>query len=232
MLSREQADKQLKQYQIADWSKDRKARLKKLPKNTGEAAHVLVFERYNWRKQEEYEKKAKAAAAKLDKLSVKDRTAAFAALFPKLAPHIERCWQRKKTEPYHIDGDYSYVSNPFRTPNNPDASLVARAQWLRTLTEHLEKTDEDIVWLARWAPHLSSYYISSAIGDLLAAAIDGGGKEGQAVMQALIDSANGDDEIGQMGSHVTRGLMCCANKDAWDYVEKLLLAAQRQEGLR
>jgi hypothetical protein len=232
MLSKEQADQQLKQHTIANWSKDRQAKLKKLPKKAGEATRVLVFERYHWRKEDEYKKKAREAAAQLDKLSVKDRTAAFAALFPKLAPHIEVCWQRKKTEPFRINEDYLYDATPFRMPANPEASLVDRGLWLRTLTENLKQTDEDIVWLARWAPHLATYHISEAIGDLLASAIDAGGKDGQAVMQVLIDSANGEDEIGQMGSHVTRGLMCCANEHAWDYMEKFLLAAQRQEGLR
>src|SRR5262249_10307392 len=48
----------------------------------------------------------------------------------------------------------------------------------------------------------------------------------------LRESGSNQHEIGQMGRHVTRGLMVASRPDGWEYVEKLLLAAQRQEGLR
>jgi hypothetical protein len=35
-----------------------------------------------------------------------------------------------------------------------------------------------------------------------------------------------------MGRHVTRALLCCSRPQAWEFMEKMLLAAQRQEGLR
>jgi HEAT repeat protein len=42
----------------------------------------------------------------------------------------------------------------------------------------------------------------------------------------------GEHEIGAMGRHVTRGLLVASRADGWAFVENLLLAAQRQEGLR
>ena len=35
-----------------------------------------------------------------------------------------------------------------------------------------------------------------------------------------------------MGRHVTRGLLSASNTQGWQFIENLLLAAQRQEGLR
>ena len=35
-----------------------------------------------------------------------------------------------------------------------------------------------------------------------------------------------------MGRHVTRALLCAGRADGWEFVEKMLLAAQREEGLR
>ena len=35
-----------------------------------------------------------------------------------------------------------------------------------------------------------------------------------------------------MGRHVVRGLLCSSRADGWEYIEKMLLAAQREEGLR
>ncbi len=48
----------------------------------------------------------------------------------------------------------------------------------------------------------------------------------------LLASARGEHEIGAMGRHVVRGLLLPSRPDGWEFVEKLLLAAQRQEGLR
>src|SRR4029077_10972110 len=77
-----------------------------------------------------------------------------------------------------------------------------------------------------------SYYSSDSLGILLAAVIDGGGAEGDKVFEILKESATNQHEVGSMGRHVTRALMACAKPEAWEFVEKLLLAAQRQEGLR
>ena len=48
----------------------------------------------------------------------------------------------------------------------------------------------------------------------------------------LVASASGEDEVGAMGRHVTRALLTASRTDGHAFVERLLLAAQRQEGLR
>jgi hypothetical protein len=69
-------------------------------------------------------------------------------------------------------------------------------------------------------------------GHLLAAAIDGGGREGEEVFEILKASAAGRHPTAAMGRHVTCGLLSCGRPDAWEFVEKLLLRARREEGLR
>src|SRR5205823_8885834 len=89
-----------------------------------------------------------------------------------------------------------------------------------------------IEWLATWAGYL--YYRGSDdnSGYTLAAAINAGGAVGETVFQTLKDSASNLHPIGAMGRHITRALLVCERPEAWAFMEKFLLAAQRQEGLR
>src|SRR5690606_22325779 len=91
-------------------------------------------------------------------------------------------------------------------------------------------------WFAAWAPHLNVAHPTAPVpldlGPVLAAAIDRGGATGEAVFQTLIESGNGEHAVGGMGRHVIVGLLRSSRPDGWEYVEAMLLAAQRQEGLR
>ena len=55
---------------------------------------------------------------------------------------------------------------------------------------------------------------------------------GEQIYGILQESAEGTHPVGQMGRHVTTAFLCCSRPEAWEYMEKMLLAAQRQEGLR
>jgi HEAT repeat protein len=108
-------------------------------------------------------------------------------------------------------------------------TLPVRSMQLKRLAVSLQEFDQDALWVARWSPYLGYVGVDP---HLLAAAIDGGGAEGDAVFDALIASSEGTDEIGTMGRHVVGALLSAGRPDGWDHVESLLLAAQRQEGLR
>ena len=84
----------------------------------------------------------------------------------------------------------------------------------------------------RKLPPYLGYAIESSLGNLFAAAINKGDKLGKEILQVLIDSAKGEREIGAMGRHVVRALLVANNPTGWEFIEKMLLAAQRQEGLR
>src|SRR5207244_3713681 len=86
-------------------------------------------------------------------------------------------------------------------------------------------------WYAAWAPYVAPYG-TDVFGILFAAVIDAGGPEGDAIFETLLASAQGEHPVGAMGRQVTRALLCSNRREGWEFVERLLLAAQRQEGLR
>jgi hypothetical protein len=92
----------------------------------------------------------------------------------------------------------------------------------------------DPAWLAIWGGHLSGrqQYLAKSFGDLLASAIDVGGPAADETFAALIEVGNGEHPVGIMGRHMIVALLGSARSDGWDFVTRLLLAAQRQEGLR
>lgn len=231
MLSHEQAEKRLKAFKVKDWERSRVAALGKLPAALKEAGLALLGRDAGGKSFRDWEKKHKAeerAAEALAKASAKERERLFAAFFPKLARHIEAGWQLWRRLPYEVD----YDRKGFRAPDEPAVHNQARWNWLESLVENLKGYDPDVAWCAAWAPHLISGWHEDRLGQLFAAAIDAGGKEGAEVFEILKDSASNQHETGGMGRHVTRALLVASRAEGWEFVEKLLLAAQRQEGLR
>lgn len=232
MLRREEAEKRLQKFQIKNWDKQRVAELGRLPARLCGPGRALLGrdaqgKSFHW---ESHRKAVEEGHAQLAKLSPAERQKIFAVLFPKLARRLEDAWQLVARLPY-VSG---YVRKGFRAPNDPAVQQTARAAWLELMVEELKGYDPDIAWVAAWAPHLGygGYGCGDAEGILLAAAIDAGGKEGDEVFRILCESARNEHEIGSMGRHVTRGLLVASRPDGWEFIEKLLLAAQRQEGLR
>jgi hypothetical protein len=152
----------------------------------------------------------------------------FETLFPGLAPVVERGWQLIDRLPYLSGWD----RKPFRAPKRPEVLILRRINWIIELLPVVGPYQKDIVWFAAWAPHLAHYTAADTLGVLLAAAIDAGGNEGNEVFDILCASAKGEHEIGAMGRHVIRALLSASRPEGWEFVEKLLLAAQREEGLR
>ncbi len=231
MLNSEQAEKRLASFRVKDWKKQRVVALGTLPGAQAEAGLALLgldprgkpFR--GWEKQE----KARAAAVeRLGQMSPAQRQAVFAVFFPRLARHLENAWHLLARLPYEFD----FERKGFRAPSDPAAVRQTRGRWLEQLLDDLEGYDQDIAWFAAWAPHLSGGSGADSLGILLAAAIDAGGPEGEAVFEVLRESAANQHEIGSMGRHVTRALLVASRPDGWELIEKMLLAAQRQEGLR
>lgn len=167
-------------------------------------------------------------AARLSRLGRRGRRLAFAAVLPGLGGPLADVYERAGALTYQPD----YDRRPFRAPNNPAlAQQRVLLSLVRTAPE-LVALDPDPVWLARWAGHLgaASWAISSQlVGWLLASAIDDGDEE---VYELLIASIDGSDDVATMGRHVPIALLGAGRPDGWTRVEQLLLAAQRQEGLR
>jgi hypothetical protein len=150
------------------------------------------------------------------------------SLLPNFADAAEQAWSTLARRPYQDEG----TRKPFRAPAGSEELDVRRGSWLLEQSAKFGDLDRDIVWLAKWAAHISSYGEATEIGWLLAGALDRGDATSDEVFEILKDSASGEHEIGAMGRHVTQAMMSCGREDAWEFNEKLLLAAQRQEGLR
>jgi hypothetical protein len=231
MLSREEAEKRLKAFQIKGWEKDRLAALGSLPKGLCEVGRYLLNRDAagkpwrNWQKRQQTQPRI---MKELSELPARDRKRIFAVLFPKLADVLERAWQLIGRLPYETD----YDRKPFRAPGLASVYQGARFNWLQTLVGSLNRYDQDVAWVAAWAAHLSGYYGADQLGILLAAGVEAGGAKGEEVFGILKESATNEHEIGSMGRHVSRALLVASRPEGWEFMERMLLAAQRQEGLR
>ncbi len=178
-----------------------------------------------WKDRRKLQHKSAAGLA----AAPKDRAKVFDALFPTLHAAVEAGWRVKGRVPYTV----GYNRRGFRAPNRPELYAGERQNYLDALFDDLGGFPDDVLsaeWVAAWAVHLG--YRSDEFGYLLAGAIDAGGPEAEAVLGTLKDAAANRHPVGGPGGHATRGLLCCGRPDAWEFAENLLLAAQRQEGLR
>lgn len=184
--------------------------------------------RFNWGQTAEDAERYSKNVAALDALEAEDRLRVFEVFFPKMVPEIEQLWNFIPGLPYQ---DH-YARKAFRAPHNPELFLSSKGNFLSQLITDISKYHQDVVWLAQYAPYIGHGYSANRLGNLFAAVIDAGGKTGDQVFDTLIASARGDHETGAMGRHVTRALLTGSRPDGWEFVEKMLLAAQREEGLR
>jgi hypothetical protein len=231
MLKPEQARAELEKVRSEHGEKRRLAALAKLPKHLAEIGRGTLGRDPRGRALEEWDEQNRAertAGALLDELAAGDRLKVLEALFPRIGAHVGAAWDLTRRLPYDSD----FERKAFRAPRDPALTRSARLQWFSSLLGELEGYEKDLAWLAAWAGYLSHGYSADTLGIVFAAAIDAGGKEGDTVFNILCDSARGSHPVGAMGRHVTRALLVAARPDGWEFVEKMLLAAQRQEGLR
>jgi HEAT repeat protein len=231
MLKPEKARKELNKVRHKQGAKRRLAALSRLPKKLADIGRGLIAEESRGKGIIGGPQRLKDRAsmgARLDGLAVRERLALFEALFPALGRHVMAGWDLAHQLPY----DSGFERKTFRAPHAPQLTRSVRLAWLERLLQELEGYEQDIVWLASWAGYLSHGYSADAAGLLLAGAIRAGGREGDAVFETLRDSARGTHPIGCLGQHVTRGLLAAPRPEGWEVVERLLLAAQSQEGVR
>ena len=233
MLRPDAAHKALDKFRVKKWAEDRVAAVRRLAGPLVPAGLALLDRDGNGKGFKDWEKRQpaqQAAAELLDRSKPADRLVLFAALFPRLADHLDGAWQLLKKGPYGQE----YDSKAFRAPNNPEITRPRRLEWLLALVNDLggfRPDAVDVAWVAAWAPYLD-YGGCSEAGFLFAAALDRGGQEADTVFNILTASAKGEHDTGGMGLHVTRAFLASSSLRAWEFIEKLLLAAQRQEGLR
>ncbi|MCC6241293.1 MAG: DUF4132 domain-containing protein [Gemmatimonadaceae bacterium] len=149
-----------------------------------------------------------------------------------LLPHVEASAVAAAAAVRHRPFQLGWARRPFRCAHSPEVLAAVRGHWLLETTALIGEYDADIQWIAAHAAHLSGWDGGPTLGWLLAGAINAVGDDGAAVFEMLCQSARGEHPTAQMGRHVTQALMSCSRPEAWAFTERLLLSAQREEGLR
>ncbi|UBV43055.1 DUF4132 domain-containing protein [Deinococcus taeanensis] len=152
------------------------------------------------------------------------RLALCEALFPHFPQLAARTLDALLTRhPYPL----GYDRRAFRAPGHRLAA--ARAQeWLWQAWHATREYPQPIEWFAVHAGLLNPWE-SQGLGLLLGQAISDGHEE---VFEVLRATAGTQHPVARMGRHVPCALLSSTREDAWTLAEGLLLAAQRQEGLR
>ena len=125
-----------------------------------------------------------------------------------------------------------YARRSFRAPGpqlqGRRLQAESAVQWLWQTWHLTREYPQNLKWFAVHAGLLPAW-TAYRLGLLFAQAIDDGNEE---VFQILRDTAGSQHPVARMGRHVPSALMASSRPEAWTLAEGLLLAAQRQEGLR
>ncbi|MCS3530659.1 DUF4132 domain-containing protein [Chryseobacterium sp. JUb7] len=144
---------------------------------------------------------------------------------------VKYAWNKMPFKMYQ----QGYDRRSFRAPNNERFVLLNQVNFIRTLLElpsiysygsgyqsYDLSLEEQIIYDGQVSVNSSQAYI-------WAAAIDTGNKE---VYQLIEDIIFNKHPEGKVSRNIIKALLNSEQKHCWELVEKLLLAAQRQEGLR
>ncbi len=153
------------------------------------------------------------------------RAEALAAVFfPNFAGTAARTLEALLTRHPYPQG---YARRSFRAPGHR-LQAESAAAWLWQVWLLTREYPQDLEWFAVHAGLLPAW-TAYKLGLLFAQAIDDNNEE---VFQILRDTAGSQHPVARMGRHVPSALMASSRPEAWTLAEGLLLAAQRQEGLR
>ena len=236
MLTAEEAAARLATLHDPAWRESAARRIAALPRPLREPATALLSAGPSSTDKEAvaaHRDRQLAAAATLDELSAADRGELLTALHPGLGLALARWWTDGQERPYMR----GWARKAFRILGSPQVTRPVRLDELTQLLSLAGPYDADPAWLAIWGGYQlvpRQHWASGqrVIGDLLAAAIDLGGPAADETLAALLEIGNGEHPTGAMGRHVIVALLGAARPEGWEFTERLLLAAQRQEGLR
>jgi hypothetical protein len=219
MLKREITRERLDEFKVQDWGDRRRQDLQALP----EALNTLGLTLLGLDDTPYQEVEAKLQ--RISHLPTEERAQLFQAVFPQIDDYVCQAYDLLLTLPCQR----GYYRRAFRS-SNPSHHNDARQGLLRSLVRMTQGYEQPLNWYAAWAAYLS--YGADDLGYVFAAAINQGDAVGEEVFEILCDSARGEHEIGAMGRHVVRGLLVAQRPEGWQLIENMLVAAQRQEGLR
>jgi hypothetical protein len=230
MGGREEIRKQIDEARDAEWFARRLKALSKVARGEKESL-TRVLAPLKQRDFAADRESTQASVEFFERIGPAKLGAMWDRLFPRLAPHIHRVWDRsvvvRDAQWWHL-GVF-----PFRVDGRSGLAMRPKVRLTLAMSRMFRGLDPDAAWVATYAPHLGDMVFQPLeVGRLLGAALRGDGREGEAVRRVLIESINGEHEIGVMGQHAITGLLHSDDRQDWEVIGKLLLAAQRQEGLR
>lgn len=233
---------EIAQKQLETWSIDENddfplqhllPHLKKLPKKLRDVCFGL--NECNAKGEQDYEDSTtefvEAQGKVFAKLTRADRKKILKTLFGDLAVDIDSAL----TWITHPENSQHHLHGSFRRKLTKHEQGEKQFEFVKQLMS-LCQYDQSVLsapWLAAWYGHMTGYYLGDeVVSQLLASVIDGKGKKADEVFEILCQSARKEHEIGVMGAHVCNSLLWASRPEGWELMEKMLLAAQRQEGLR
>lgn len=148
------------------------------------------------------------------------------------AKYVADAWDRMRFQMYQT----GHLRRSFRSPENREMYFVNQVNFLISAIQQVYVFGsypkyEHIFFDLSVAEQLrySLYLRQNQMFRVWSAAIDAGNRE---ILQQAEDIIFNKDEIGKVSRDLIKALLNSEKKEAWELVEKLLLAAQRQEGLR
>mgnify|MGYP003630794376 FL=1 len=229
-MDQEKLQQQAEEARDVKWIDAQIRKMTRVPGKARDELRLIVdYERVGYRHLEN-DVRHNRAVAYFAKIDEKQRLKLWDSLFPRMASHIEQAWQTAGDRPYQ----HGYLRFPFRAPDRAESIDTNRAHFFLSMCDSLAGYQRDIEWVAAWSQHLKIFSNEprAHIGWLLATVLRQGGDDADRVRSVLVDSINGEHEVGDMGHHVISAMLNSDQRDDWEVIAKLLLAAQRQEGLR
>ncbi|MVN85271.1 DUF4132 domain-containing protein [Deinococcus sp. HMF7620] len=203
------------------WQADFMVRLRTLP---DEQATLIRAELKGSGDQAAHQAREAALTDLLHGSDEATRQALAAVFFPQFPEVARRTVEALLTRHPYTEG---YSRRAFRAPG--DRRMAARAwNWLWSTWQVTRDYPQPLDWFAVHAGLLSPWQ-SRELGLLLGQAVSDGHED---IFQILRDTASTQHPVARMGRHVPLALLSGTRPDAWALAEGLLLAAQRQEGLR
>lgn len=146
------------------------------------------------------------------------------AIFGDWAPFVKKAWQLKSNMMFQV----GWTRRSFRAPNNPKLLISKKINWLTWLV-YYQRYDLSLEDYVRYSVYTGA---GTTLSYLFAGAIESKTEAGERVFKTAIATLMGEDDIAGVDRNIIKTLLITQRPDAWNAVEKLLLAAQRQEGLR
>lgn len=148
------------------------------------------------------------------------------------AKFVSHAWDRIPFQMYQT----GYARRSFRAPNDRDLFFVNQLNFLVNTIPQIYSwsyypNNKRVFYDLSVAEQVryNFYFQQVSLFRLWSAALDLGDEK---VFRQIEDIIFNKEEIGKVTREIIKALLNSENKQAWELVEKLLLAAQRQEGLR